>query len=711
MSLVRAVRTRWASEGGQVVVFIALLIPVFFGIGAIVIDVGNWFVHKRHLQTQVDAAALAAAPKFTGCFFAPDGANAAIAQEALQYAGDTTRDPATTNLQVQEPNDVHVVLNSNVYWTGDPYPPDNTYDTDGDGAGDPCNESALDVKATDDDAPRLWGLLPLSASPKAKARVEIRRTLDQVGILPLAVPEVDPQAVAAIFVDEEDGSVISALELIEGPCPDSSYPFVCWAVDFPSVEINVDRIGVVILLSRNDRDPDLTGTLSEICGQDPGFVICYAGGGNQDGLGFIHGWDGRPGQLQSPVLRDVELFDVNCAAGGDYSSPYFLVNGECTVGIRATLDFGMDLGPNPAAFPKCVHVISNVAGELAFETDTPDGTVFTGSFGLAESSGPNTINITWESRNPSRNNCNQRRSGTFSNVGRPYVADESSGPVEYLTLMRLSAPFGFANSTEKDPNPRPIRVTVGLQRPLQLLDAREPPILLRLGSNPGSQTQALDCDAGTVVGPAGPHANFRNEFVDGCMTWYSVNYADWSDPPDDTEEWIDIDCSEHPFGNQPPPQTVNDPFPNCIAIQTGVTAGQFEQALRARFASPCTPNNWPDDDATDEEVDAFFRDYDFLNDPRYVTLVIADFTAFQGQGSSEPRPIKAFGGFYYTGSGAVQCPDDDRHPRGVTGQRARFDMWGHYVNIVQFSAAGNPSDELCDFSSPELGNCVAVLVE
>ena len=101
---------------------------------------------------------------------------------------------------------------------------------------------------------------------------------------------------------------------------------------------------------------------------------------------------------------------------------------------------------------------------------------------------------------------------------------------------------------------------------------------------------------------------------------------------------------------------VQHPFPNCIAIQTGVTAGQFQKALQARFASPCTTNHWPKPTATDLEVETFFGPiadggHNFLNDPRYVTLVISDFTAFLGSGSSEPRPIKIFAGFYYTGSG------------------------------------------------------------
>jgi hypothetical protein len=697
-----------------VTILFALLIPVLFALAAIVLDIGNWYVHKRHLQTQVDAAVLAAAPSFVGCFQGRDGANAAIARDALSYAGDTIREPSTANVQLQEPDDVRIVLNSARYWQQSDglVPGTNGYGLDNTVAtpGDPCSLSYLDAKATDDEAPLLWGLLPLKPSPKTHAKVEIRDVIEANGVLPLAVPEVDPQAVAALFVNEENGTVIAALELAPAPCPDPNYPFSCWAIDFPQVELNYDNVGVVVLVSRDNRDPDLDGTLAEICGREPGYILCYAGDGNDDGLSFIHGYSsGGAATLQAPRIRDVTLFDVNCAQ--DYSSPYFLMNGECDVGIRAVVDFGQPLGDDHAIFDKCVRVFANVAGELGYGGDVPEGTVFAGTFSLSEASGRNRVDLTWESRNPARNNCNQPTSGSFGKVAAPYVADDASGPVQYVLLQR-SNPFGLANSTEKSPQPQTVRVTVGLQRPLQVLDAREPPILLRLGSNPGSQTQAVDCDRAGLPGEvAGPHSNFVNEFLDGCLTWYRENYGDWSTPPDGTNEWQDIDCSEHPFGNQPPPDQFNDPTPNCVAIQTGVTAGQFRQGLEGRFASPCTPNNWPPMSATDDEVNDFFENYNFANDPRYVTLIVADFTAFQGSGSSAPRPIKIFAGFYYTGSGSVSCPGDDPHPLGVTGQRARFDMWGHYVIRVEFTGSATPSDRLCNFTNPQVGNCVAVLVE
>ena len=54
-------------EHGQVIVLVALLLPVILTIGSVVVSVGNWYVLKRHLQTQVDAAALAGGAVANGC--------------------------------------------------------------------------------------------------------------------------------------------------------------------------------------------------------------------------------------------------------------------------------------------------------------------------------------------------------------------------------------------------------------------------------------------------------------------------------------------------------------------------------------------------------------------------------------------------------------------------------------------------------------------
>ena len=74
----------------------ALLLPVILILSVIVVDVGNWYVHSRRLQTMVDAGALpaprssSAAPSSSAI---PDSANEGIRAMALNYSGDTERDP------------------------------------------------------------------------------------------------------------------------------------------------------------------------------------------------------------------------------------------------------------------------------------------------------------------------------------------------------------------------------------------------------------------------------------------------------------------------------------------------------------------------------------------------------------------------------------------------------------------------------------------
>ena len=306
VSMTRAAAAR---ERGQVVVMFALLIPVFFGLGAIVLDIGNWYVHKRHLQTQVDAAVLAAGPAFVGCYHAPSAANQAIAQTALQYAGDTLRAGTTTNTQIEQPNDVRIALNSSRYWqkTDGVTSPTNGYGLDNSMAtpGDPCSTKILDAKATDDDAPSLWGLIPLTPSPKTKAKIEIRKLESESGMLPWAVPEIDPRTVWALFVNEDNGAVFDSQELVLSDDP--NLPWSEWAtkVDgtnerLASLDVTRTNTGVVILVSKENPTPTVTGSLASICSQSPNLVNCYAGNTATSGATFIHAYNGGGGGTREP---------------------------------------------------------------------------------------------------------------------------------------------------------------------------------------------------------------------------------------------------------------------------------------------------------------------------------------------------------------------------------------------------------------------------
>src|SRR6266545_7790725 len=74
-------------ERGSVLMFVVVGLPVLLAVFAIALDVGNWFVHHRALQNQVDAAALAGGGLFVNCF---NGVGAGPMQaEAAKYAGGT----------------------------------------------------------------------------------------------------------------------------------------------------------------------------------------------------------------------------------------------------------------------------------------------------------------------------------------------------------------------------------------------------------------------------------------------------------------------------------------------------------------------------------------------------------------------------------------------------------------------------------------------
>jgi hypothetical protein len=414
--------------------------------------------------------------------------------------------------------------------------------------------------------------------------------------------------------------------------------------------------------------------------------------------------------------------DVTC--GDDLSAPYFLRAGDCDLGAEAVVDFGVPGNPSknpPNGVSAEVSLSAPGCGgqgcKMAYVGPAPSGVAneslwrTTAAANLTANSGRSTFSLSWKTQLAD----GSKHSGSFGAVAHPYVGDDKSGPVDYLKLTTEEPGVLDANSRNSGPD-RSMIVTVGFKKPLRIEDPLAPPRVLRVASPSGSQNQAFDCDKTN---------NFEAEIENGCQTTYRLNYDDWSTPADGTEEWADIFCDQYGVGDLPPDTTTPAPPPMCVAVETGDKIGQFRQGLSKRFETPtCWPNNWPQDQAPagrgpeDEAgIDAFFAPggYDFANDPRYVTLIITDSTAFQGSGNDQV-PIKYFAGFYVTGWDVVgnvkPCLDNDPHPWYPSGYRKSLDngdVWGHFVNLVLFSANGSGSEELCNFDG--IGNCIAVLVE
>src|SRR3954454_15311031 len=75
-------------ERGGVFLIVGLCMPVLIGFTGLVIDVGNHFEHRRHLQTQADAALLAAAGDFR--FPCDASVTAKIADRIDEYGNTRT---------------------------------------------------------------------------------------------------------------------------------------------------------------------------------------------------------------------------------------------------------------------------------------------------------------------------------------------------------------------------------------------------------------------------------------------------------------------------------------------------------------------------------------------------------------------------------------------------------------------------------------------
>jgi hypothetical protein len=704
-------------------------------VAAFVIDVANWQEHRRHLQVQVDDGATATGTYFTNCFIDPAGSNANIQREARKFAGDPNFQTSFPghgtpyNLQIDDPS--RVVLNLN---RPDWPPPgtdfDPTYDLDPAAAGiqnTPCESKTLLVRAKDVDVPTFFGgVVPGPArlvDVRAKARVEIDKVIVMKGFLPWAVPEVKPQTVAALFVNEANPagsppSLVAKLNLFGSQTLNGE------SVDLYTRDVTVGEgsggvdYGVVIALSNRVYDPDgqwAGQPLTTICALPA--VTCYTGSTQTSGLDFIHGYPRNMGSDGSPSgqvkLEGIELLSANTSC--DNSSPYFQWKAGCVFKLRAQIDFGA-LTPQQSAADVKIQGPGCGGGGCTLTLDA-GWWESPASLSLNDGSGRGTYDITWKVGN---GNCNRPPPycGGTSKIIVPFSATDDPGANGFVGGIRyvgLKTGGTFANSL--GPGNHTVTVQVGVQPPLRVTAlASDPPIMLRFASKSGSLNQALDCDH--------PNLSLEDEVRDGCQTYYARNQRDLSctGPPGPT--WTSSNLPPSTF--IPASGNIND-APDCVAAKTGdVTA--MAKGLHDRFEGPpasCPPNHWI------QFRDAILHQQPLPNDPRYVTLIVTEFSAFSGSGSTVV-PVRVHAGFYVTGwfhqQTAVGCPDNDLPPPPAgngaclswpnddgsaacdpASSQNKGNVWGYFVTTVLPVPGGIVSEERCEFG--ELGTCAARLVE
>jgi hypothetical protein len=655
--VVTTVRTKLRGEGerGAALVIVVLWLPVLLIFVMFVVDVGNWFVHKRHLQMQADAGALAGGGVFS--FPCSDGA---IIGETRDYAGDPGA-VSPYNLQIpptQQAN-VHVLINSTSYW--------NKGGSDFSDGGMPCATKFIDVKATEANLP--WYLrLTVVPAINAHARVSILQKNGAAGSLPVGVPDSNPVSAAAIFVNEVNGAVIGIQSLTTTQTVTANgESLTLWTGAAISANIQSAHTGVVVALSGKSAWVP-SGTLAQICGEI--LVQCYDGdvAGPWTGLSHIQGYStAGTGSPTAPILRDVSLYPVGCT---DDSAAYFLLHAGCSVGVKAKVDFGAN--PQPAGAqvkvgaPGCPTSGQNPKGcVMAYQTTGANAGYWltNGSNGYPIISATTALNLNWGT-----GSGGSSANGTFTNVQRSYVASTSgSGSIDYVVLADNTLSLGTHT------------VNVAIKGSLQAnaTSVNDPVVHLKVAGGTG-QTQALDCDPAV--------STLRDELGYGCVPQYVKNTGEACHDPTDIAWWND---------------STTQPW-SCVRIDTGNRAGQVNQGMLIRTqegGNTCVnPNNW-----------SLFGtpSWPVPGDPRIVPVFLVPFGAFGGSGNAAV-PVTGFATFYVTGwsqgNGGQQgdpCPGADAVNGGgeITGHFIK------YVDSINTGGGGAP----CDFNA--LGTCVAVLTE
>ena len=664
--------SRTVDERGATLVLFALWLPVIAIFFTFVLDVGNWFEHRRHLQMQADAGALAGAGGFNSCFGGGSGSTT-ISDRARQYAGDPTYSGTLYNSQIGGANrgTVSLLINSKTYpdpRSGDPAPDDTVEQP-------PCNAKMLDVKLSESNLPLFFRFVPgLSFLPRVHghARVEIREEASSRGALPVGVPDVNPIIGRVEFLDESNGNALlgSAPLTRNG----SNGGLAIWDNSGSPISLNVntDRIGVRVILG---------GGSSTTCGEP--LVSCF------DQVLFVQGWSsaGNAAQPNPPLARSISLFNGTC------TDPYFTSSSTpCTVGVRAKVDFGT--GTNNPTQPSPTGVgarldatINGTKQPLTYNAGTgfweSTGTNF---FTINPQAGPLPVTLDWAETSGTQggNACKatggNKCTGTFTNAQRLFSAsDGASGPIKLAQVWEGSS--FWVNSLQRGTT-HSLVVKIGISANLGNASSVSDPIVsLRVVG--GSQNQSLDCDPN--------YSKLKDELALGCRPLYTKN-AGTPCPGSPTALW-----------------STAQPWP-CVAVQTGSAKNQVPEGLNTRILGASKPATCPPAGALGHNNWSMFPNFP-TGDPRIVQVFLTPYGSFSGSGSTTV-PVTNFATFYVTGwtgqgsgfNNPCQGNGDDPVPNNDAGY-----IVGHFIKYVDTLNSGGGGPALCDFNS--FGNCVAVLTK
>ncbi len=322
--------------------------------------------------------------------------------------------------------------------------------------GDPCNERYLDAKATDEDAPPLWGLIPSAPSPK-KARVEIRQDHYSRGRnASLGRSRDRPAAVVALFVNEDTGQVFETQRLIS-----ADDPLLPWSEWRKSGGSRAGSHARRRERKHGDRDPreqerpePATRPLRRpaACSSDPGLYVLRRAARQRADCRSSTVTAAVTGAAADRPIRQVELGSVGCPAERPRRELH--AHRRLRAGIRAVIDFGVPAIHRP---PIWIPEMRNRPGSTRSRVSGPQSRRVTLT---RQSTSRRSPGARWSTsryvelgqrprtlrsrRAPTFSNT-RRTGGNFNKVAAPYVANSASGPIQYLEQQHrapLLTPIG-----------------------------------------------------------------------------------------------------------------------------------------------------------------------------------------------------------------------------------------------------------------------------
>ncbi len=566
-------------ERGSILVMAAVMIPVFLLMVAFVIDVGQWYTHKRQLQNRADSAAYAAgieyAKNWKACVQSSDTTLRAstareIANKARQFAADPeaadyTPDPLPADLYnsgIATQSKVDVVINSTTYTDDTDYNDDNGSTTPVSPAvGDPCyvhtpgtdNISPggghwTDVRVKENDLPSLVGAigLPLRRNV-ARARIEIRPALSGTRFLPLAVPnnvitkvqvryynectspptlipnstfdlKPLPAADQAGFASTGGGTLWGLPSTTDPTVGDSSRSFSLTLPTYGGCSQPYLPVGVEVRLASTD-SVDLNQSCAALV--TARFADCF------HRLSQIRVWNDGV----APRIRDVRLTG-GCGVGDAYFGPLPVAATDCRFGANVDVFWGTrDDGDLAVASNFSVKV--NGVAATPPGANQPSGIWTVPSNTLTANPGANDVTVeidwtdttnghVWEGnacRNGGQNPC--RYDGVPEIVHRAFVGTTATAGA--VALVR-SASSGFVSGM---PGPSYATVadggnTVDIFPTVGIKSVLKTGVFTTLRLDDPQANQTLQCDPDYAQGQE------FSAFRYGCKPWYAAN--NWTSP-------------------------------------------------------------------------------------------------------------------------------------------------------------------------------------